>query len=241
MRQRILIWLILLGCSPFAFAQGDDSPEHREWEATGFVGSSFAKNFELPTPVIGSSTEVSRTAGMHFASGYQLGARLHDNVNDHLGVDLEYTFAHQNLSFTNLTPAIQNVSVTQYVHYFSYNVAYMVLPPTRRFRPYADAGVGSALYFLPQASVESALEQGLKLRDSWVFLVNLGGGFKYLVRDQFAVTFDVKDRLFSFPSYGLPSSTRVIDGLVQPGIFTHGVGQTWQVNVGLTFQWDQYN
>jgi outer membrane protein W len=100
-------------------------------------------------------------------------------------------------------------------------------PPRKRFRPYADGGVGTALFFLPQASVENALAQGVKLRDSWAFLVNCGGGFKYLIRDQFAVTVDVKDRLFKIPSYGLPLSV-------------HGVGQTWQANVGLTFQWDEY-
>ena len=238
MREQLLFCLLVFACSNCAFAGDEGSPENKEWEVSGFAGNSFAQNFHFSTPVIGSNTETSRTASMRFGSGYEIGARIKDNVRDHVGVDLEYSFAHQNLRFTNLTPSIQNVSVTQYVHYLSYNVGYLALAPTSRFRPYVDAGVGSALYFLPKASVDTALQQGLKLRDSWAFLVNCGGGFKYLVTDEVAVTFDVKDRLFSIPAYGLPSSTRVIDGHYQPGIQTHGVGQTWQVNIGVTFQWD---
>jgi outer membrane protein W len=213
MRNQILACLFVLVCAIGAFAADDD--EHREWEVSGFVGNSFPKDFHF------SGTR------MHFGSGYQIGIRLNDNVREHVAVDLEYAFAHQNLSFTNLAPAAENVSVTQYVHYLSYNVAYVWFPPRKRFRPYADGGVGTALFFLPQASMENALAQGVKLRDSWAFLVNCGGGFKYLIRDQFAVTVDVKDRLFKIPSYGLPLSV-------------HGVGQTWQANVGLTFQWDEY-
>jgi hypothetical protein len=215
MQKQIFTCLLVLVFSASAFAQREDSPEHRQWEVTGFVGNSFPHDFQLP--------EVR----MHFGSGYQIGVRLNDNVRDHVSVNLEYSLAHQDLGFTTLAPPVQNVSVTQYVHYFSYNVAYVVLPPTRRFRPYGEVGVGSALYFLPKTSIDTMLQRGVKLRDSWVFLVNCGGGFKYLVKDQFAVTFDLKDRLFNIPSYGLSLST-------------HGIGQTWQATIGLAYQWDEY-
>jgi outer membrane protein W len=237
MRKQILVCLSFVVFAQIAYAD-DDYVEHREWEVTGFWGNSFAKTFEFSTPVHGADTESLRNVGMHFGSGYQIGVRLENNVKEHVGVDLEYSFAHQNLSFTNLAPS-QSVSVTQYVHYLSYNIAYLPMPAFRRFRPYGVVGVGTALYFLPEASKEAALEQELKIRDSWAFLVNCGGGFKYLLKDQFAITFDAKDRLFTIPSYGLPSSARMIGGRFEPGMFTHGIGQTWQVNVGLTFQWDQ--
>jgi len=72
-----------------------------------------------------------------------------------------------------------------------------------------------------------------------VFLVNCGGGFRYLLRDQVAFNLDVKDRLSNVPSYGLPDSARVVNGQYQAGMLAHGVAQNWQINFALTFQWDE--
>jgi hypothetical protein len=234
-----MMCLFLIAWSKSAFAQDGSSLEHREWEATGFAGGTFTTNFHFPTPVVGSDQEFSRTVGMRHASGYQIGARINDNFNEYWSGGLEYSFAHEDLRFTNLSPAIQSLSLTQYVHYLSYNVSYLPLPLARRFRPYGDVGVGTGLYLLPGESKETALAQGLNLKDSWVFLVNCGGGFRYLIKDQFAFTLDLKDRLSNAPRYGLPGSGRVVNGQYQPGMLTHGVFQGWQLNLGLTFQWDE--
>jgi hypothetical protein len=239
MLKRMIMLSFAIACARPAVAQEGSSPEHRQWEASGFTGGSLGTNFRLPTTVFGSDQESSRTVGMRQASGYLIGARITDNFKESWSGDLEYTFGHENLSFTNLSPDIQSLSLTQYTHRFSYNVSYLPLPPVKRFRPYGDVGVGSALYLLPGQSKEIALSQGLKLQDTWVFLVNCGGGFRYLLADQFAFTLDLKDRLSNVPSYGLSNAARVVNGQYQPGMHTHGVAQSWQLNFGLTFQWDE--
>jgi hypothetical protein len=239
MLKRMIILSFVFAWARPAIAQEGASLEHRQWEASGFAGGSFATSFRLPTPVSGSDQEFSRAVGMHLASGYLIGARITDNFKESWSGDLEYSFGHENLSFTNLSPVIQSLSLTQYTHRLSYNVSYLPLPPPKRFRPYGDVGVGTALYFLPGQSKEIALGQGLNLRDTWVFLVNWGGGFRYLLQDQFAFTLDLKDRLSNVPSYGLPDSARVVNGQYQPGMHTHGIAQSWQINFGLTFQWDE--
>lgn len=217
--------LILAACSVSLPAQDSDL-EHREWEASGFIGSAFTTNAQLPMPVEGGTPGAVRTVGIRHASGYEIGGRLTDNFKPDWSGAMEYSFAHEDLRFTNLSDSLQTLSLTQYVHRLSYNIGYLPLPPWRRFRPYAEAGAGTALYFLPETSKGMAIDQGFKFRDSWVLLVNCGGGFRYLVKDQFALTFDVKDRLTSIPSYGLPN-------------FAHGIVQTWQAVFGLAYQWDE--
>lgn len=220
----IIIVSVLSICSVSLLAQDSDL-EHREWEASGFIGSAFTSNAQLPILVDGSSGS-TRPVGIRHASGYEVGGRLTDNFTPDWSGAMEYSFAHQDLRFTNLSPELQTLSLTQYVHRLSYNIGYLPLPPWRRLRPYAEAGAGTALYFLPESSKEMVISQGFKFRDSWVFLINCGGGFKYLVKDQFGLTFDVKDRLTGIPSYGLPN-------------FAHGIAQTWQVSFGLAYQWDE--
>src|SRR5438046_3037472 len=69
---------------------------------------------------------------------------------------------------------------------------------------------------------------------------NVGGGFKYLIQDQFAVTVDLKDRVSLVPSYGIPVSATVVGSQYQPGMSLHGLMHNWQLNFGVTFQWDEW-
>ena len=239
MLKRTIIFSFALALARPAIAQEGLSLEHRQWEATGFTGGNFATSFRLPTLVAGSDQVSSRTVGMRLASGYQIGASITDNFKESWSGGLEYSFGHEDLSFTNLSPTLQSLSLTQYSHSLSYNVSYLPLPPVKRFRPYGAVGVGTVLYLLPGQSKEIALSNGLNLRDSWVFLVNCGGGFRYLLRDQFAFTLGVRDQLSNVPSYGLPDIATVVNGQYRPGMHTHGVAQTWQIHFGLTFQWDE--
>ena len=239
MLKRMIIFSFALALAKPAIAQEGLSLEHRQWEATGFTGGNFATSFRLPTLVSGSDQVSSRTVGMRLASGYQIGASITDNFKESWSGGLEYSFGHEDLSFTNLSPTLQSLSLTQYTHRLSYNVSYLPLPPAKRFRPYGAVGVGTVLYLLPGQSKETALSNGLNLRDSWVFLVNCGGGFRYLLRDQFAFTLGVRDQLSNVPSYGLPDIATVVNGQYRPGMHTHGVAQTWQIHFGLTFQWDE--
>jgi hypothetical protein len=205
----IPILVFTLACCAPAFAQVYGSPEYREWEGAGFVGGSFIGNFEFPTPVVGNVQEGSRTIGMNYASGYQIGVRVTQNLGDFGAAYLEYNFANQPLRFTNLTPTIQSLSLSHNVNHFSYGFSYLPLRPSQRFRPYGAMGAGVALFYILGKSRNEALALGVPLRDSWEFALNLGGGFKYLVEDQAALTFDIKDQISSVPSYGLPRSARV--------------------------------
>jgi opacity protein-like surface antigen len=213
--------------------------QYREWEATGFVGTSVSPKLKFRTPVSGSSQESFQTVEMHYQPGYQVGVRGTQNFYDFWSADLEYSFSDQDLTFKNLSPSIPSLSLTQYTHNLSYNISYLPLPPTKRFRPYADVGVGAGWFYLPGRVKKDALELGLKLRDSWELLFNLGGGMKYLLADQLAFSFDVKYRLSGVPSYGLPDSARVVNGQYRPGMAATGVLQNTTFSFGLIYQWDE--
>lgn len=235
-----LILVIAIVSSTSAFAQTAYSPEHAQWEATGFVGRSFGDKFQFPTAVSGDDQQSSRTVGMGYDSGYLVGWRFNENLGDHWDAGLEYSFAAQPLRFTNLSPSIQDLSLNHYLHNFTYSVSFLPLPRTKRFRPYGDAGIGSAWFYIPGRVKKDALELGLRLRDSWELTFSWGGGFKYLVRDQFALTVDMKNRFSRIPSYGLPVSARVIDSQYQPGISPHGMLHNTQLSFGFTYQWDEF-
>jgi hypothetical protein len=234
----LLLLLALFCCTP-AFAKTEWPLQYREYEAIPFVGASFISDFHFSTPVVGNGQVSSRTVRMSFDPGPSIGARVHQNVGDYCGVALEYSFAAQRLHFTNLAPNIQNLSMNSFIHHFSWDVYSMPLPRTKRFRPYGGGGVG-AVGYVPGGKSD-ALEKGVELHSSWSFLVDLGGGFKYLVSDRFALTLDVKDRISTVPSYGLPKSARIVNGVFQPGMRRHGFLQNWQVNLGFSFQWDEFD
>jgi outer membrane protein W len=227
--------LMVFVSSESGFAQRNEWP-YREWEVAGFAGGSFVGNFRFPTPVSGSSQ--TQTVGMHYASGYQVGLRITENVRDGIAVDVEYSFANQPLRFTNLTPEIPSLSVGHSVQHLSYNVTYLPLSREKRFRPYVSLGAGAVLYHIAKQSRIDAEAMGVGLHGSWVFAMNAGGGFKYLVQDQFALTFDVKDQVSRVPSYGLPKSASVVHGFYQPGVARHGFLNNWQLNIGAVYQWD---
>jgi len=229
------VFLLALLCCRSAFAQTPSEPEHREWEVSLFLGSSSGSKFEFPTPVLGTDQELSRTVGIRYDAGPLIGVRVNQNLGDFWAADLEYTLANQRVHFTNLSPSIQSLSLNQFINHISYDVSILPWRRSKRFRPYGDLGTGLVAFYIP-----GSLKKDVSgLRDSWEFLVNWGGGFKYLVMDEFALTFDMKDRLSQVPTYSLPEVARVVNGQYQPGIARHGVMQTWQFNIGFTFQWDE--
>jgi outer membrane protein W len=240
LKRSLILWIVL-AYSRSAFAQSSETPEYRDWEVSGFVGGSSGSKFQFPTPVSGSDQESFRTVGMRVASSYQLGARVNQYVNDFWAADLEYSVAVQDLTFTNISPSIQSLRLTQFVHHFIYNVSYLPLPRTKQFRPYGDVGIGAVLFYLPGSAKRDAQQLGLKVRPSWEFVFDWGGGFKYLVKDQVALTFDLKDCISRVPSYGIPVSARVVNGQYQPGMSRHGLLQNWQLNVGVAFEWDEWS
>src|SRR5204863_3954131 len=102
-----------------------------------------------------------------------------------------------------------SLSLSHSVHHVSYNVSFLPMTPMMRFRPYAKVGAGPTVFHIPSHSKNDALALGSSLRDSWKIAFNLGGGVKYLVYDQLALGFDVRDQISGVPSYGLSRSAQI--------------------------------
>src|SRR5262245_60577570 len=185
-------------CSETGFAQTSDWPKHREYGVEAFGGASFVRNFQFLTPVSGS-IPTATTVGMHYASGYMIGLRITQNLGDFAAADLEYSFANQPLRFINLTPDIPSLSLGHSVQHFSYNVSYLPLPLEKRLRPYGSIGAGAVWYHISKGSKNEAAALGVGLNGNWEFAFSAGGGLKYLVQDQFALTFNVKDQISGVP------------------------------------------
>jgi opacity protein-like surface antigen len=232
-----ILTFLVAGCL-LASAQASPSHEESTYEFTGFGGVSGAGDHDFPTLVWRDDAVTSQTEGMHFASGYQVGLRVSENLSDHWAVHLEYSFANQPLRFTNLSPTVESLSLGHYVHHLSYDASFLLLPPNKRFRPYLKAGAGTALFYIAGHSKDEARAAGVPLRDSWEFAFNWGAGLKTHVQDQVLLIFEVKDQVSGIPSYGLPHSAVIRDGQFVPGISRNGFLHNVQLNVGIGFQWD---
>jgi hypothetical protein len=236
-RVSFAITLLLIGAS-LVNAQQRTRWSDPEYEGSVFAGGSFAQDFHFPTSVSGSPQETSRTVGVHYGSGYVVGGRVNQNLNDYWGAALEYNFANHPLQFTNLSPTVQSLELSQTVHHLLYNVSYIPFGGFERFRPYAQLGAGVTLFYLHGSSRDQALASGVYVRDDWKFTGNWGAGFKYMLDEQTALLFDFKDSISGVPSYGLPSSAEVVNGHYQPGIGRTGLLNIWQVNFGVAFRWN---
>ncbi len=241
MRGLICSIAVVFLSAPLLFAQ-DPTWSSAEWEVSGFAGGSFGHTFQFPTGFVLDGLKIpqfSRTVGMRFGSGYQVGARVTQNLDDYWEADLEYTYANQPLRLTNLSPTIQSLSLSQSNSHFSYNISYRALDEDSRFRPYGKVGAGATLFHLNDRN--QATQVGLlSLRDSWKFTMNVGGGFKYLLLDEAVLTFDVKDFISGVPTYGLPPSATIVDGRFQPGLGRRGTFNNWQINFGIGYRWNDW-
>jgi hypothetical protein len=241
MRKLPMLLLLLLTSTP-AMAQGVYYSDwwFYEWEVTGFAGGSFGRSFEFPTFTDGIPTP-THNVGVHYGSGYQVGVNCRQNLGDYWAADLQYTFANAPMEFTNLTPNVPVLGLGQSIHTFTYNGTYQAFSYRHRFHPYARAGAGATLFFLNGDSkhdAEAAL--GVPLRDSWKFAVSYGGGFKFLFDQEVGMTFDVRDTVSGVPSYGLPRTAQVVNGVFVPGLDRDGFYHNFQVSLGLTFRWNEW-
>src|SRR4026207_1301218 len=135
--------ILAAACCHAAYGQSPSSAVESNYEFALFGGASFGGDFAFPTLVTENGQVTSQNAGMHYASGYQLGFRGTENLSNRWAVHLEYNFANQPLRFTNLTPAVPSLSLSHYVHHFYYDGSFRLLPPGKWFRPYLKAGVGT--------------------------------------------------------------------------------------------------
>jgi opacity protein-like surface antigen len=226
--------------SAAAEAQTGFPPTHRAWEFTVFGGGSLIHGEQFETPVIGSSQETTRTVGMHFGVGPQLGVRIAENRWNHWGASLEYSFSNQPLSFTNVSPDLYSIAFGHSVHRWVYDVLYYPLDRSKRLRPYAFAGGGVSLFHINEASkAEAASTLGLTLTDSWKFAFSWGGGVKYLALDHVAFCLQLSDRITGVPDYGFPRSIEFAGGEFRPGFEPTGYLNNWLLSLGFAYQWGE--
>src|SRR5262249_28409844 len=138
MLRMILAVPLICVCGQVVFAQSPYPLEYRQWEFSGFAGASLMSGEdEFVTQVRDNGAAVTtRTVGLRYAKGYQIGMRVGENLGDFWTSDLEYSFANQPLTFTNLSPSIQSLSVGQFIHHWSYSISYSPASRLKRFRPY---------------------------------------------------------------------------------------------------------
>jgi hypothetical protein len=233
-----LLLFLLLRSTP-GQAQGSFSLSHREWEVAVFGGGSFIGSSEYKTPVTGSTQQSSRTVGLKYATGYQIGISATDNLKQHYGGSLEYSFSNQPLTITNLSDAVPSLSLGHSIHRFAYNILYYPLDRDARLRPFAFLGPGVSLFSVSGSSKEAAAAQGIHLSAPWKFTVNFGGGIKYLLKDHVAASFQFSDSISGVPGYGLPPNGSFVSGKYIPGFRPDGLMHNWLISVGFLYQWDQ--
>jgi opacity protein-like surface antigen len=217
---------------PGAWAQSMQA-EHREWEFEVFGGASHLGKNNYRTPVVDTGLQNSTEVGLRYAAGYQAGLRIIDNRWQNWGASLEYSFANQPATFTNLSSAVSSLSVSHSVHRFAYEVLYYPMNRSHRLRPYGFLGPGLALFYVHGDSKSSAAQQGIHFNNPWKFSFHWGGGVKYLIQDHVAAGFQFSDAVSGVPGYGLPS----VQGQSQPGFRPAGYLHNWRYGISFIYQW----
>jgi len=240
MTRHLPLLIILIACfAASAPSQTAFPPTNRDWEIALFGGRSSLGEKQYATPVLGQGQEAPRAVRVRYAGGAQLGFRIAENRWDHWGAQFEYSLSNQPLSIGNLSPDTPSIGLSHRIHRCMYDVLYYPFERSSRFRPFAFAGAGVSLFHIGDSSRTDAGAQGIKLQDSWKLTFGWGGGLKYLIQDQIAVSFQIGDHVTDQPAYGLPSSARVTGNQFIPGLQPDGYRHNWLLSLGFVYQWGE--
>ena len=222
-----------------SLAQGSLVLTHGEWEASFLGGGSFLGSGTYSTPVDNSGQSSSRAVGLKYDTGYSLGAAITENRWQHWGMTLEYNFANQPITFSNLSDSIPSLRLGHLIHRFAYDVLYYPLDRHQKLRPYLFAGPGVSLFYIKGSSKNEATALWVSsLSDPWKFTMNWGGGVKYLFKKPVAALFQFSDSISGVPGYGLPETGSVGSGGYSPGFRPDGLMNNWLISFGLNYQWN---
>jgi len=236
-RHFLLLVMLVTGLLEAGQAQSLHPISHRRWEFSAFGGTSIVKDQVFETPV-GGDQQFTVPVGVQYSSSWLVGARLSESMGDYWGAEFEYSYANQPIRFTNLTPDIPTLSLSQGVNTFAYNFIFFFTNPYKRIRPYAIAGIGTSLFQTYGSAESDAKAAGVNLGNSWTFVFDWGGGVKYLFHDHWAARVDFRSHLGTMPDYGLPPSATVSQGNYVPGLATSGTLQNWHITAGIAYQFD---
>jgi opacity protein-like surface antigen len=232
----LLVIPFLLMLAESGQAQTVYKAAHGEWEASIFAGGSFLGSGEYDTPIEG--TGQSRTVGLKYDSGFQIGGRITANRWEHWGAEGEYSFSDQAVTFSNISDDYASLTLDHSIHRIAYNVIYYIYDRNSRLRPYLLGGPGVTLFHISGSTKDAAKAQGIPISDPWKFTMNWGGGFRYLLKKQIAVSAQFSDSISGVPAYGLPDVGRYVDTTYIPGFSPSGVMHNWLISGGFVYQWD---
>jgi len=219
--------------------QSSGPSSHRRWEFTTFGGTSVLGDHTFITPVQGGSQPESRQVELSYDSSYMFGIRVLQGLNESWATEFEYNFASQPMQFSGLMPDTPPLHLDHLVHRFNYDLVLFVVDPTKRLRPFVTGGAGISFFQVGGSSKsEAAALTGVALKDRWQFTFNWGGGVKYLLKDHWALRFDLRDMITEVPDYGFPSSALVVGSQFTPGFAPSGSMHGWQYSLGISYQWD---
>ncbi len=236
MRVLVIVLFLVLAAIP-GQAQTARGMSHGEWEASVFGGGSLLGSGLYNTPVSGSAQRSSRGVGLRFGTGPYLGVRLTDNRWQRWGAAVEYSYSNQPISFTNLSDSIPSLGLGHAIHRFSYEILYHVRDRRERLRPFVFAGPGVSLFYVKGSAKQAAAAQGIRLSDPWKFAMSWGGGMKYLLIEQVALSVQFSDSISGVPRYGLPTAGNVVGGQYIPGFHPDSYLHNWLISAGFIYQW----
>ncbi len=238
-RSRIFAFFVVL--FPFFIllpessqAQRSFTVEDNKWEAFIFFGGSFPGSSEHSTPIEGSSE--SRTVGLRYDAGFQIGAGIMNNRWNQVSAALEYSFSDQPVTVTNLSEFLPSLKGNHSIHRVTYNILYFPLGRDVRLQPYVFGGPGLSLFYVRRSGKNAAEAQGLRLKDPWKFTVSLGGGARYFLGSRIAAFFQFSDNISGVPGYGLPISGQVLEEEYIPGFRPNGLLHNWETRCGIMLQ-----
>lgn len=231
-RKILFLLLTILGLSCPSLAQG--WPVHLQWEVSLFGGLNAPTDQDFLTPVEGQGDPF--VVALDYASGYTVGGRVSENLGQHFGAELEYSFSNQPLFLQNVAPGT-SFGLDHKTHRVVYSFLYSPQDRFQKIRPFVLAGVGATFFQVDKDSEGQALLQNVDLNDQWKFTFSWGGGVKAQLAEQWGIRIDVKDHITGVPDYGLPSTAPLINGGIGAGLRPDGVMHNWQLSVGFTYSW----
>ena len=190
----------------------------QQWEIGGFIGYGWYRDGTIYGP--GQSIE----AGIR--NRFAAGAVVGEDLYPHLGGEFRWIYhdGHPFVQGPGVKTDIQGNS-----HAFTYDILIYIYPPEHRLRPYVSGGAGAKGYIIagpapvPQPIPSVAL---LLAHDQWKFVVDVGGGVKYLVRPHLILRADFRDYLTSFPRDQL---------MPAPGNTARGIFQQFTPMFGVSY------
>ena len=225
-KRGLIAALFLFLLSSWVSAQGSSSQGEDEWEISVFVGASGTDKGTFFTPVAGG---LPRNVGLEFDLDYAAGARLTQNVGQHFAGELEYVFANQPASLTDLRPGLPVLDFSQKIHKFAYSLLLYATERQSNLRPFVSVGLGASFFGVSGDSKQEASRQGVTLDTQFKFAFSFGGGFKFKVRPWWGLRLDFRDYITAVPDYGLPSEAPILG----VGFNPDGVLHNWYGSVGV--------